>query len=422
MLTPAVVDEASLRAMKVPAEAAVKTHRDAVRDLEGRIQNQQAAIRDLTPAVENNRKSDARLVSDEKIVSAEDLMKLRERRDAAWSLIRRRYVDNIAVPESEERAFASGDALLNAYETAVGQADAAADQRFHNAESTAAAMVLARQIADQQDALDSNKQELTLLTEEQSALAATWTCMWNGVTDSPLPPEEMFDWLDARADLLDQIAKRDGAARSASSLQQEIADAKRQLVGLLQDMAIAASAGGLPLEARIRTEEANAQKRNEFALDERKLKADVEHKRGMVESAEKEHDAWNAQWKDALAALNLSAEAPIETIQEQIDAIDQMRETSVKIADLQHERIGKIERDIKAFAADVEKLVTAASPQLSGEDAEAQSQASDGGHHRLIHGYYVPGCRPCRYKAVRSRDRSSPSRSWRRAAPAHSSG
>lgn len=148
-------------------------------------------------------------------------------------------------------------------------------------------------------------------------------------------------------------------------------------MGLLQDTAIAASAGSLPLngilstaEVRIRTEEANAQKRNELALDERKLKADVERKRGVVESAEKERDAWNAQWKDALAALSLSAEAPIETIQEQIDAIDQMRETSVKIADLQLERIGKIERDVKVFAAEVERLIASVSPQLAGEDAD----------------------------------------------------
>lgn len=201
--------------------------------------------------------------------------------------------------------------------------------------------------------------------------------MWNGVTDGPLPPDEMLDWLDARADLLDQIAKRDGAARSATSLQHEIAEAKRQLVGLLQDTAIAASAGSLPLngilataEVRIRTEEANAQKRTELALDERKLKADVERKRGVVEGAEKERAAWNAQWKDALAALSLSAEGPIETIQEQIDAIDQMRETSVKIADLQHEQIGKIERDIKAFATEVERLVASVSVQLAGEDAD----------------------------------------------------
>ncbi|GGI31225.1 hypothetical protein XH83_35340 (plasmid) [Bradyrhizobium sp. CCBAU 53351] len=171
MMNPAVVDETSLRAMKILVEAAVKAHRDAVRDLEGRTQSQQAAIRDPTRAVENNRKSYARLVSDEKIVSAEDLTKLRERRDAGWPIIRRRHVDNIAVPESEERAFADGDALLHAYETAVGHADAAADQRFQNAESTAAAMVLARQIADQQDALDSNKQELASLAAERSALA-----------------------------------------------------------------------------------------------------------------------------------------------------------------------------------------------------------------------------------------------------------
>lgn len=376
-MSPGVVDEESLRDHKLPSAAVVKAHRDAVRDLESRMQNQHTVIRDLLRTLENNRKSYARLVSDEEIISAADLAKLRERRDAGWSIIRRRHVDDVTVPESEERAFAEGDTLLNAYEMAISRADVAADQRFLNAESTAAAMVLARQIADQQDRLASQKEELASLTEEQGVLASAWTSMWKGVTESPLVPEEMLEWLDTRADLLGQIVKRDAATRAVSSLQQEIADAKRQLVLLLQDAAISASADGLSLngiltaaELRIRTGEANAQRRDELALDERKIKADVERKHGVVESAEKARHAWRIQFRDALVALSLSAEAPVETVQEQIEAIDLMREIALKITDLQHERIGKIERDIEAFAADVEKLVTSASPQLARMDAD----------------------------------------------------
>ena len=47
-----------------------------------------------------------------------------------------------------------------------------------------------------------------------------------------------------------------------------------------------------------------------------------------------------------------------------------MRETALKIVDLRQERIGKIERDIEAFSADVEKLITSTSPDLAGADAD----------------------------------------------------
>lgn len=376
-INPPVSSEESLHAVKMPGEPVVRAHREAIRELEARIQRQQTATRELMRTIENNRKSYARLVSDEKIVAAEELKKLRERRDAGWSIIRRRHVENIVVPESEELAFTNGDPLLNAYETAIDRADVAADRRFQNAQSTAAAMVLARQIAEQQDALDCTNQELLSSTEEQNALTAAWVALWKEVTENPRSPDEMLDWLAARASVLDQIAKRDAALHAESSLQQQMTKAKQQLVCLMADAAMAASADGLPLnavlgaaEARLRTEEGNTQKRSELSLEERKGTAEVERKRAAVEIAAKERDVWNAQWNETLAALNLSPEAPIETIQEQIEAIDQMRETSAKIADLEHERIGKIERDIKAFAEDVEKLVNAIAPQFSGRDPD----------------------------------------------------
>jgi uncharacterized protein YhaN len=281
------------------------------------------------------------------------------------------------VPESEEHAFTNGASLLNAYEAAVDEADVAADQRFQNAQSTAAAMVLARQIAEQDDVLESNKQELVSLAEEQAALAAAWATLWKEITDNPRSPDEMLDWLQARTGVLEQVAKRDTAIRAESSLQQQIAKAKQQLVSLMADASVAASANDLPLngilaaaEARLRTEDANTQKRNELAIEERKIGAEVERRRSAAENAVEERDVWNVQWKEALTALNLSPEASMETVQEQIEAIDQMRETSAKIADLEHERIGKIERDIKAFAEDVKKLVDAIAPQLSAQDAD----------------------------------------------------
>lgn len=68
--------------------------------------------------------------------------------------------------------------------------------------------------------------------------------------------------------------------------------------------------------------------------------------------------------------LNLSPEAEVHAVEEQIEAIDTMRETALKIVDLRQERIGKIERDIEAFSADVQKLVTSTSPDLAGADAD----------------------------------------------------
>ena len=47
-----------------------------------------------------------------------------------------------------------------------------------------------------------------------------------------------------------------------------------------------------------------------------------------------------------------------------------MRETAVRINDLRHERIEKIERDMKAFEADVAALAQTIAPHLHGTDPE----------------------------------------------------
>ena len=103
---------------------------------------------------------------------------------------------------------------------------------------------------------------------------------------------------------------------------------------------------------------------------QRKATSDAARKRKILETAETEWRDWTTQWGSALKALQLPATSTPETADAQINAIDDMREAAVRISDLRHERIEKIERDIKAFEHDVAALVHAAAPQLAGTDAE----------------------------------------------------
>ena len=61
---------------------------------------------------------------------------------------------------------------------------------------------------------------------------------------------------------------------------------------------------------------------------------------------------------------------PFETIDVQINAIDELREVANRVNDIRHERIGKIERDIAVFHDEVSALVLALVPQLSGRDPQ----------------------------------------------------
>ena len=102
----------------------------------------------------------------------------------------------------------------------------------------------------------------------------------------------------------------------------------------------------------------------------RKAATAVARKRKDLETAEAEWAEWTSAWQAALSTLQLAATTTPETAEAQINALDDMREAAARINDLRHERIEKIERDMKAFEADVAALVEAVAPALAGTDTE----------------------------------------------------
>ena len=107
-------------------------------------------IRTAEQELARHSKAHERLAHDEDAVAPKDLAEARECRDSGWSLIRRRYVDGVSVPDDEIRAFTGTEAnLTNAYETAVTAADTLADRRFDKAQAAAQIALTARQIAEQ---------------------------------------------------------------------------------------------------------------------------------------------------------------------------------------------------------------------------------------------------------------------------------
>ena len=107
------------------------------------------------------------------------------RRDAGWSIIRRRHVEGAGVPESEVADFSPLGALAEDFETAVRVADAAADRRFEHADAAAQLTVIGRQISEQDDLLESFGLEEKALEEERTAFDAAWTELWSGVFIAP---------------------------------------------------------------------------------------------------------------------------------------------------------------------------------------------------------------------------------------------
>jgi len=362
----------------VPPLASVEAHRDACRNLEQRQQSCRDRKRIAEQDLARHRKAYERIISEEHVVAPDALDRLRSRRDTGWSIIRRRHIDGVGVPDEEVHAFAPDDGLADGFEAVMREADEAADRRFDKHEAAAQLAVIGREISEQDGLLESLIAEEKGLTEETAALAVAWTALWTDTAVKPEDPDTMIEWLRARSAIVGEIAWLATAERNTAAWQERETEARRLIQTELDTLGLSsASLTAQPLHVVIesasaveRTHESTAKTRRELDASHRKASNTVVRKRKDLENAEQQWKEWTAEWDAALKALQFPATATPETAEAQINAIDDMREAASRTNDLRHERIEKIERDTKAFEADVAALVQAVAPQLHGADAE----------------------------------------------------
>jgi uncharacterized protein YhaN len=377
-LRPAVADHETLQSMTVPPVACVEAHRNACRNLEQRTTTCRERKRAAEQELLRHRKAYGRLAADEHVIAADELERLRIRRDTGWSIIRRRHVDGIAVSDEEVLAFSAADGLPHAFEASIRAADTAADQRFEKSEAAARLAVIGRQISEQNDLLEALAAEERALAEERAALDTAWATLWASTTVVAENPDVMIQWLRDRADIVNLVTQLLAAEGQTATWQGREAEARRLLQAELEALGIPSeSLAAQPLHVVIelaatveRTHEAAGKTRRDLESAQRKATNDEARKRKALATAEADWGDWTTQWDMALKALQLPATSTPETADAQINAIDEMREAAVRINDLRHERIEKIERDITVFEQNVAALVQAVAPQLAGVEAE----------------------------------------------------
>lgn len=379
LLKPKVEDENVLIAIPVQPRDTVLAHRDSCRTLDQRIKNCHERVRAAEREHDQHCKAYKRLAHDEEAVSPKDLAQARKHRDTGWSLIRRRFVDGKPLPKTNLNAFGcSEDQLADEYEGAVRSADELSDLRFDKAEATAQLAVISRQLAEQEELLHSLRKEAVELDAQCTTLDTEWCEMWSNAPFEPLPPDDMLEWLAARKEALNAIERRETAKRRVAVQRRQEAQARTRVLTELAEFDIntdnlASQPLAVVLEAA--TNVLNEHKR---AVEGRR-QLDEAHRQSVVESKGK-HKAlekaktvwseWQNQWSDALAAMGFDLDTNPEVVTVQLDTIDQMRTSVVKVNELRHERIGKIERDATAFSKDVAQLVATVASDLAEVEPE----------------------------------------------------
>lgn len=377
-LRPTVGSVDELLLMTAPHKDAVQSHRDAVRDFERRKQSCAERIRSAEQELARHNKAYTRIATSEHAVPPDEFQKLRERRDLGWSIIRRKYVEQAPVTDTEIHGYQHAGTLTDAYEGAIQQVDEAADRRYEKAEATARLAEISRQVSEQQEFLTVLRAENDALVAERGKHEGAWQVLWKNAGISPLLPDEMVVWIDIRIQIV-QFAERRTAAESQASAYRSEEDNSRAL--LSSELRIIGP--GVPTLAsqplRIVIElAAEIHKRHEKeSEDKRSLEAsilnanaDTERKKKSLQAVENRFSEWQDQSASALVTLGLNPASAPESLTTQLNVFDDMREFAAKITELQQERIDKIERDIGAYELEVGELIRVIAPPLADMDPD----------------------------------------------------
>ncbi|WP_437711091.1 AAA family ATPase [Sorangium sp. So ce448] len=294
------------------------------------------------------------------------------------------------------------------YADLVRAADALADRLRREADRVAR---LARLLADEARAQADQAQ----LAAERAALArraeeaeAAWLELWRPAGVAPRSPEEMRGWLGRYAALTATVDRLRAAEAEAEALRARMQAHAAELQAALQgaraapgasrgDAAGASSRGdaaGAPEDAPARLPalveaaeqelaaiEGAARERKELLRERKELEREIED----LEREQAQHaralDAWRAEWAEGVRPLGLPGDASADEVTAILDELGALFRKADSAAH-ERRRVRGMERDARAFGADVAELASRHAPDLAPLPADQAADQLIKRHHK----------------------------------------
>ncbi|MGC1954054.1 MAG: AAA family ATPase [Gammaproteobacteria bacterium] len=337
-------------------------------------QNRQAVSDQLQAAAAAIEQTQQRLDSLQaagEVPTMEALFDARARRQYAWSVIRRRYIDGGSLDEAPPTSLDGKEPLDRVYETLVLRADNLADRRQAETQritehSAAVAAIAAAKRARQEATLRLEK-----LEHKATGLSNDWRQIWTTVAIEPQSPEAMLDWLEQVEGLRQLAGRHTEIARQSQRLERRIHEATAAAAALQERVGIQAPAATLRetldriayrLEARAarwrRAQELRAQQADREKTSTRLAKQSLQ----IEEAAAK----WQARWQQFLVELG---HPPTLTTSEARTALSLWRDlyaAEAKADDLQR-RAQEMEQTCERFSATATALAIELLPEASAQ-------------------------------------------------------
>ena len=303
------------------------------------------------------------------VPTEERLDKSRGERDQLWSLLRRRWIDDEDI-DSEISELDAGSSLPDQFELRVEDADEISDRLRREADRVQQLAALAARQQEIEQRADRITQQLQEAADEQQQVDHEWLLLWRPCGIEPLPPREMREWLGRVKKLQEQVESIEEKKISNKEIEEKLKKYSRSIEGELAALGKAPAKSTsfdrfLALAEDVVTAIDQLAERRQMLLEEEtRLKQKLRSLGSDKHEEERELDAWESQWQEAVDGLGLTLKAlPSEAnalIEKSGELFGKLAE-----ADVLQQRIDGIDRDAGIFRKQVEQVVDQVSEDLS---------------------------------------------------------
>lgn len=390
-LDPVVADVDTLAGLPVPDIADVDDMAQRMANADDQWARRQERVDGLTDEVEHARVSHEYQHAADALPSVEALTQLRQRRDACWTRVRRRYIDRQPTDLIDQIGDDDLDPIADrdpatAFATLLHDSDQLADQRFDRAEAITRQAERAKALAEREHALTQAGARRDQAQTARDDLAADWTARWQPSGLEPRSPAAMRQWLIRRQEILDLGHEQTQADARASELTQRIdayrSDVTRHLEALGVNHAALAEQSLAVLVERARqaadTEKQQRTARQRADAERTTLAMQLAAQQQKRDDAASAIETWRAAWADTLIALGLSKDTGLDAGQAAVDRLEGARQRADEQQALTAEQ-GAIETRRAQFNDRLSEVLAATQQPTAAHDTPEQSsrQLSD---------------------------------------------
>jgi uncharacterized protein YhaN len=303
------------------------------------------------------------------VPTEQDLEESREKRQDGWQLLRRQWIDGEDIAKEAEK-YGPGQALHEAYEKNVEQADHFADRLRREAGRVTKAASLRAKIESLKQTIQDIIQQEQEVAKQEATLAATWQAQWKSLQIKPLSPTEMLAWLSAIDTLrfkVTEVFNKEGEVTEKDKARQKYSMALvEELKTLGENEEFSGSEIGPVLviaESILEDISQNMAKREKLTDKQVQVRTALDKAQKEQEAAETTTSEWQRRWDKALAGLGLTDQVLpsealdlLETVGDCFDKIEKAKEFQ--------SRIDGIGRDIDKFNGEVLTQLELVAPDL----------------------------------------------------------